>query len=524
MLQVVTKTMLAEGMARLGRCLFNAPPGLETGEAMSKPTHGRTNPESPSCNTNPSAGKSVSRFSLRRVYAATVAAALGGLLFGFDTSVINGAVNSIQSQFSLEPAVLGLTIAITLLGCAAGAWFAGQLADVWGRRPVMLLSAGLFVVSSIGSGLATAVWDLMMWRIIGGLAIGIASVIAPAYIGEIAPARLRGALSSLQQLAITLGIFLALLSDAGLARVAGGASEQLWWGIEAWRWMLLAGVIPAVLYGFLSWRIPESPQFLIRKGRKAEALKVISEVTGAADPEKRYAEISDSIKDQRRTSYRDLKGPALGLQPILWIGIGMAAFQQLVGINAIFYYSTTLWQSVGFSQQDSFTTSVITASINVLLTFVAIFFVDRVGRKKLLLAGSAGMFVGLVAAAVSFAQASGTGDNLSLPEPWGAIALAGANLFVICFAATWGPVMWVVLGEVFPNNMRGLALGIATAFNWIFNFLVTLLFPVLSDAVGLGFVYAGFAFFAAVSFWFVKALLPEVSRLELEDSSKLDKR
>lgn len=491
---------------------------------MSTPKHGEPNSGSQPSNPSPQSGSSGSRASLWKVYAATVAAALGGLLFGFDTSVINGAVNSIQSTFSLDPAVLGFTIAITLLGCAAGAWFAGQLADVWGRRPVMLLSACLFVVSSIGSGLATAVWDLMMWRVIGGLAIGIASVIAPAYIGEIAPARLRGALSSLQQLAITLGIFLALLSDAGLARFAGGAGEQLWWGMDAWRWMLLVGVVPAVVYGLLSLRIPESPQFLIRKGRKDEALKVISDVTGAADPQKRYKEIQDSIKDQRRTSYRDLKGPAFGLQPILWVGIGMAAFQQLVGINAIFYYSTTLWQSVGFSQQDSFTTSVITASINVLLTFVAIFFVDRVGRKKLLLAGSAGMFVGLVAAAVAFAQATGSGDNISLPEPWGAIALAGANLFVICFAATWGPVMWVVLGEVFPNRMRGLALGIATAFNWIFNFLVTLLFPVLSDAVGLGFVYAGFAFFAALSFLFVKSLLPEVSRLELEDDTKLQRR
>ncbi|WP_287932047.1 sugar porter family MFS transporter [Arthrobacter sp.] len=460
----------------------------------------------------------------RKVYSATVAAALGGLLFGFDTSVINGAVNSIQKTFTLDAAVLGFTVAITLLGCAVGAWFAGQLADVWGRKAVMVLAAGLFVVSSIGSGLAVADWNLMAWRVIGGLAIGIASVIAPAYIGEIAPARLRGGLSSLQQLAITVGIFLALLSDASLARVAGAAGNALWWGLPAWRWMLLVGVIPAVVYGLLSLRIPESPQFLIRAGRKDEALDVIRTVTGAADPEKRLAEIQESIENERRSTYRDLRGPALGLAPILWIGIGMAAFQQLVGINAIFYYSTTLWQSVGFSQQDSFTTSVITASINVALTFVAIFFVDRVGRKRLLLAGSVGMFIGLVAAALAFAHAAGAGTSITLPAPWGATALVGANLFVICFAATWGPVMWVVLGEVFPNKMRGLALGVATAFNWIFNFLVTLLFPVMSAAVGLGFVYAGFAFFAALSFWFVKALLPEVSRLELEDKTKLDRR
>jgi sugar porter (SP) family MFS transporter len=456
-----------------------------------------------------------------KVLGITIAAALGGLLFGFDTSVINGAVDSIQKTFDLGSAAIGFTVAITLIGCAIGAWFAGQLADAWGRKIVMLIAAVLFIASSIGSGLAFADWELMSWRFIGGLAIGIASVIAPAYIGEVAPARLRGALSSLQQLAITLGIFLALLSDAALAGSKGDAGRELWFGVEAWRWMLLVGVIPAVVYGILSLTIPESPQYLVRKGRLDDALRVVKDVTGAANPQQRLDEIKDSLEIEKKSSYRDLRGKALGLQPILWIGIGMAAFQQLVGINAIFYYSTTLWKSVGFSPSDSFVTSVITSVLNVVLTFVAIFFVDRVGRKALLLWGSGGMFVGLVLAAISFSQAHGSGANITLPQPWGVIALIGANLFVVFFAATWGPVMWVVLGEIFPNRIRGLGLGIAAAFNWIFNFLVTLLFPVMSEAVGLGFVYAGFAFFAILSFWFVFALLPEVKGLELEDKTKL---
>lgn len=458
-----------------------------------------------------------------KILGITISAALGGLLFGFDTSVINGAVDSIQSTFHLGSAAIGFTVAITLIGCAIGAWFAGQLADVWGRKWVMLLAAILFVASSIGSGLAFADWFLMAWRLIGGLAIGIASVIAPAYIGEIAPARLRGGLSSLQQLAITLGIFVALLSDAALAGSNGDAARPLWFGVEAWRWMLLVGVVPAVVYGLLSLSIPESPQYLLRRGRRDEAGHVVRDVTGAIDVSKRLDEIQDSLENERRTSYRDLRGPAIGLQPILWVGIGMAAFQQLVGINAIFYYSTTLWKSVGFSSADSFVTSVITSVINVVLTFVAILFVDRVGRKTLLLWGSAGMFIGLVLAAISFSQAHGSGNDITLPQPWGVIALIGANLFVIFFAATWGPVMWVVLGEVFPNKIRGLGLGIAAAFNWVFNFLVTLLFPIMSQAVGLGFVYAGFAFFAAASFWFVYAALPEVTGLELEDKTKLDR-
>ncbi|MGN6125734.1 MAG: sugar porter family MFS transporter, partial [Humibacter sp.] len=455
-----------------------------------------------------------------KVLGITIAAALGGLLFGFDTSVINGAVDSIQSTFHLDSALVGFTVAITLIGCAIGAWFAGQLADAWGRKAVMVIAAILFVVSSLGSGLSFADWDLMVWRFIGGLAIGAASVIAPAYIGEIAPAKLRGGLSSLQQLAITLGIFLALLSDAALAGSQGNALRELWFGLPAWRWMLLVGVIPAVVYGILSLSIPESPQYLVRKGRRDEAKAVVRDVTGAIDIDQRIGEIEDSLESQRRAQYRDLRGKAWGLQPILWVGLGMAAFQQLVGINAIFYYSTTLWKSVGFSASDSFVTSVITSVINVVLTFVAILFVDRVGRKPLLLWGSAGMFVGLVLAAISFSQAHVSGSNVTLPEPWGIIALIGANLFVIFFAATWGPVMWVVLGEVFPNRIRGIGLGIAAACNWIFNFLVTLLFPILSQALGLGWVYAGFALFAALSFWFVFSALPEVKGLELEDKTK----
>jgi SP family sugar:H+ symporter-like MFS transporter len=462
-------------------------------------------------NTAPKKGK---------VIGVTIAAALGGLLFGFDTAVINGANEAIRSEFGLDTQVLAFVVAVTLLGCAAGAWFAGQLADRWGRKKVMILAAALFVASSLGSGFAFAAWDLMVWRLIGGLAIGVASVIAPAYIAEVAPARYRGALGSLQQLAITMGIFLALLSDAFLANTAGGAVDELWAGLPAWRWMLLVGVVPAAVYGLLSLGIPESPQYLIRAGRFAEAKTVLRTVVGASDPESRLEQIRSSFEDEDKTSFRDLRGPAFGLKPILWVGITVAALQQLVGINAIFYYSNTLWQSVGFSEKDSFTTSVITAVINVVLTFVAIFFVDRVGRNKLLLSGSLGMFVGLVAAAVSFAQATGSGDNIELGAPRGAIALVGANLFVVSFAATWGPVMWVVLGEIFPNRIRSLGLGLSALVNWIFNFIVTLLFPILSAAVGLGYVYGGFALFAALSFWFVRTRMPEVSGRELEDREK----
>ena len=461
---------------------------------------------------------------LARVIAITVAAAVGGLLFGFDTAVINGAVDSIQADFDLSPSVLGFTVAITLLGCAAGAWFAGGLAERWGRKKVMVAAAFLFAINSAGSAYAFSEWDLMVWRLIGGLAIGAASVIVPGYIAEIAPSKWRGGLASVQQLAITVGIFTALLSDASLASAAGGAGNEFWWGLSAWRWMLLVGVIPAVIYGVLALIIPESPHFLIRAGRDKEAARVLSRVAGVSDTTDKISQIRVSFEREERTSYRDLRGPAFGLQPILWVGMAIAALQQLVGINAIFYYSTTLWKSVGFSESDSFTTSVITSIINVAMTFVAIFFVDRVGRRRLLLIGSIGMAVGLLAATLAFFQAEGTGADITLPGAWGPIALVGANLFVVFFAATWGPVMWVTLGEMFPNRIRSIALGVATMVNWIFNFIVTLTFPWVSENLGLWIMYGAFTVFAVLSFIFVRTKLPEFAGKDLEDNGALASR
>ena len=452
-----------------------------------------------------------------KVIGVTVAAAVGGFLFGFDSSVINGAVDSIQGHFELGSFFTGFAVAIALLGCAVGAWFAGRLADRWGRKKVMLLGSVLFVVSSLGAGLAFSVPDLMLWRVLGGLGIGIASVIAPTYISEIAPARYRGALASLQQLAITLGIFAALLSDAVLQNAAGGASNELWLNLEAWRWMFIVGVVPAVVYGILALLIPESPRYLVGKHLDQEAADILANITGEVDPHERVSEIRLTLRHESTASFDDIRGPKFGLQPIVWVGIFMAIFQQFVGINAIFYYSTTLWKSVGFTENESFTTSVITAIINVGMTFVAILFVDRIGRRILLMVGSLGMFVSLLMAAIAFSQATGSGDDVVLPSPWGAVALIGANLFVIFFASTWGPVMWVMLGEMFPNNMRAYALGISTAANWIANFTVTLSFPPLTRSVGLWFLYGLFAFFALLSFFFVRSKVRETKGMELEE-------
>ena len=454
----------------------------------------------------------------RRVTALAVAAAIGGFLFGFDSSVINGAVQSITDEFGLTEFASGFAVASALIGCAIGAYVAGRLADKMGRIKVMLIGAGLFLISSIGAAAAFAVWDLVLWRVIGGLGIGIASVIAPAYISEVSPKAIRGRLASFQQLAITLGIFAALLSDQLFAVTAGGASEPSLFGLAAWRWMFLVGIVPSVVYGILAWRLPESPRYLAGDGREAEAKKVLQSIVPAETVETSLKEITDSIRTEAELEKKSsIRGTRFGLQPIVWVGIILAVLQQFVGINVIFYYSTTLWQAVGFQEEDSFLISTITAVVNVAVTFIAIGLVDKVGRRPMLLTGSIGMFVSLAVTALAFSQAttSASGDP-SLPGAWGPVALVAANLFVVSFGATWGPLMWVLLGEMFPNSIRATALGVGSMANWIANFIVTVSFPTLA-ALSLTLSYGIFAFFALVSFFFVLAKIPETKGRSLEE-------
>ncbi len=453
-----------------------------------------------------------------RVIGLAVAGAIGGFLFGFDSSVVNGAVDAVQSNFGLSSTITGLAVASALLGCAVGAYLAGRLADRWGRIPAMVVGASLFFVSAIGSGLAFGVWDLILWRVIGGLGIGIASVIAPAYIAEISPKAIRGRLGSLQQLAITLGIFTALLSDAVLADVAGGATSKLWLGLAAWRWMFLVGVIPAVVYGSISLTLPESPRYLLLKGKDSEARRIFIRLWGNGDVDQGITDLTANIKaDSFANRKGALRGTALGLKPIVWIGIGLSVFQQFVGINVIFYYSTTLWRAVGFTEKDSFTISVITSVTNILVTLVAIALVDRVGRKPILLVGSVGMAVALGVMALAFSQAHNVAGTPALPAAWGPVALVAANLFVIAFGASWGPVVWVLLGEMFPNHIRARALGVAAAAQWVANFVITITFPPLA-AASLVITYGAYAVFAALSFFFVLRFVPETRGIALEDA------
>jgi SP family sugar:H+ symporter-like MFS transporter len=456
-----------------------------------------------------------------KVIALAVAGAVGGFLFGFDSSVVNGAVDAVQHQFDLSASLTGFAVASALLGCAVGAYLAGRIADRWGRIPAMIVGAVLFLASALGAGFAFGVWDLVVWRLVGGLGIGIASVIAPAYIAEISPKHMRGRLASLQQLAITVGIFAALLSDALFANAAGGAINEFWFGLEAWRWMFLAGAVPAVVYGVIAFLLPESPRFLVLKKRDDEVRDIFARLWPGDDVERAIREMRDAIETDALGSQKGaLRGPALGLKPIVWIGIVLSVFQQFVGINVIFYYSTTLWRSVGFQESDSFTISVITSVTNIAVTFVAIALVDRVGRRPILLFGSSGMALSLATMAVAFSQADIVDGAPSLPGAWGPIALVAANVFVVSFGASWGPVVWVLLGEIFPTKIRARALGIAAAAQWLANFLVTVTFPPLA-AFSLVFTYGMYAAFAALSFVFVLRFVPETNGLSLEEANTL---
>jgi len=456
-----------------------------------------------------------------KVVALAIAGAVGGFLFGFDSSVINGAVDPIQDQFGLSESLTGFAVAIALIGCAIGAYIAGRLADWKGRIPAMLVGAVLFLVSAVGTGLAFNVWDLIAWRLVGGLGIGIASVIAPAYIAEISPKNLRGRLGSLQQLAITIGIFAALLSDTVFANWAGGAGQELWLGLEAWRWMFLAGIVPAVVYGLIALKLPESPRFLVLKERDDEVRGIFARLWPNDDVERAIRDMRAGIEEDAHGSKKGaLRGNRLGLKPIVWVGIILSVLQQFVGINVIFYYSTTLWKSVGFQESDSLTISVITAVTNIAVTFVAIALVDRVGRRPILLFGSVGMTVALATMAIAFSQAVQVDGEPSLPGAWGPVALVAANLFVISFGASWGPVVWVLLGEIFPNRIRARALGVAAAAQWIANFVITLSFPPLAE-VSLVLTYGMYALFAAISFVFVFKIVPETNGLSLEEAQTL---
>jgi len=442
-------------------------------------------------------------------------AALGGLLFGYDSAVINGAVDSIQADFGIGDAELGFAVASALLGAAAGAMTAGRIADRIGRISVMKIAAAFFLVSAIGTGLAPNVWTVVIFRVVGGIGVGVASVIAPAYIAETSPPHIRGRLGSLQQLAIVSGIFLSFAVNWLLQWAAGGPNKDLWLGLEAWRWMFLVMMVPAVVYGGLAFTIPESPRYLVASHKIPEARRVLNMLLGEKNLEITITRIRETLEREDKPSWRDLRKPTGGLYGIVWVGLGLSIFQQFVGINVIFYYSNVLWQAVGFDADQSAIYTVITSVVNVATTLIAIALIDKIGRKPLLLIGSSGMAVTLITMSVIFANATLVDGKPSLPGASGVIALIAANLFVVAFGMSWGPVVWVLLGEMFPNRIRAAALGLAAAGQWAANWLITVTFPGLREHLGLAYGFYGLC--AILSGVFVWKWVMETKGVSLED-------
>ncbi|MEV5085225.1 sugar porter family MFS transporter [Streptomyces sp. NPDC056159] len=439
---------------------------------------------------------------------------MGGFLFGYDSSVINGAVEAIRSRYGIGSAELAQVIAIALIGCAIGAATAGRIADRIGRIRCMRIAATLFTISAVGSALPFALWDLAFWRIVGGFAIGMASVIGPAYIAEVAPPAYRGRLGSFQQAAIVVGIAISQLVNWGLLNAVGGDQRGGLMGLEAWQVMLGVMVVPAVLYGLLSFAIPESPRFLLSVGRRERARRILAEVEGDhIDLDARVAEIETAMKREHKSTFKDLLGSSFLFKRIVWIGIGLSAFQQFVGINVAFYYSATLWQSVGVNPTESFLYSFTTSIINIVGTVIAMIFVDRIGRKPLALIGSCGMVVGLALEAWAFSYPL-VGGKLPATQGW--VALIAAHVFVLFFALSWGVVVWVLLGEMFPNKIRAAALGVAASAQWIANWAITASFPSLADW-NLSWTYVVYTAFAALSIPFVLKFVKETKGKALEE-------
>lgn len=456
-----------------------------------------------------------------KLIAVVAVGAIGGFLFGYDTSVINGAVDAIagtQAGFGLNAGMSGFSVSSALIGCVVGAWFAGQLADRIGRVRVMEIAAVLFVFSAICTGMASNITMFVIFRIIGGLGVGFTSAIGPAYISEISPASRRGLLTGFQQMAIALGIIASLVVNDAYVISANGADQTLWMGLPAWRWMLMTTAVPGLIMLVLAFTLPESPRYLVMRDKLDTARKVLVDVIADPDPDATIAQIQGTLSGEEKPRLADLKGKALGLKSVVWVGIGVALFQQVSGANVIMFYDSSLWKAIGLSEQTSMTISVVRAVLAAVVTVVGMLIIDKVGRRAMLKVGSLIMAVLLVVVAVGFTQATMTVDGgIDMPAGWAMVAILAAYAFFLVYCATWGVAMWVVIGEIFPNRIRAMAVALATAANWVGNFLVSQTFPMMRDGLGLTWTFAVYAVFAVLGYWFISRKLPETSGVTLED-------
>ncbi len=453
------------------------------------------------------------------IAAIVAVATIGGFMFGYDSGVINGTQEGLEHAFDLSKLGTGLNVGAILIGCAVGAFLAGRLSDRFGRRGVMMIAAVLFLISALLAGAATSSAMFIAARLLGGLGVGAASVLSPIYISEVTPAGIRGRLSSVQQIMIITGLTGAFVANYVLAQSAGGSQAILWGGYPAWRWMFWMQVIPALIYFVALLGIPESPRFLVVRDRDEEARRVLTRLFGAAEADRKVDEIRGTLASDHHPKFSDLIDPATKkLRPIVWAGIMLAVFQQFVGINIVFYYGAVLWQAVGFSENDALLTNIISGGVSIAACIATVFLVDRIGRKPLLLMGSLGMAVTLGLMVLSFSTGTiDAGGKLIMDTGFGRLAFISALGYSALFNLSWGPIMWVMLGEMFPNQIRGSALAVSGFAQWTANFAISVSFPALLAGVGLTATYSFYALSAFISFFLVKWLVVETRGRELEE-------
>ncbi len=432
------------------------------------------------------------------VILISVVAALGGLLFGFDTAVISGTINFIQPYFGLSEAGLGWTVSSLLFGCIAGVFIAGKAGDHYGRKKVLMLAAFLFFLSAIGSASSHTLYFFIVARVLGGIAVGVASILSPMYIAELAPAKYRGTLVSLNQLAIVIGILVAFFSNWLLVDT----------GVNNWRWMLLVMAAPAVLLFFSLFLVPESPRWLVARNRDDEAMKVLIKTSGKKLAGSELNEIKATLQNQEESSFSDLLAPKI--KPLLFIGIILAVFQQITGINTIMYYAPKIFANVGQSNDSALFQTILIGGTNLMFTLVAMVLIDRIGRKLLIIIGSTGMMLML----------SGLSALYFTNQTSGVLVLVFILGYIAFFAASLGPALWVVAAELFPNRLRSKGMSIAIVSLWIACTVVTIAFPIMLEKLSGGLTFLIFALICLANLLFVLKYVPETKGKTLEELEK----
>ncbi len=441
------------------------------------------------------------------VIIISVIAAIGGLLFGYDTAVIAGAIGSIQTIFDLSPALTGWAASSAIWGCMIGVIFSGFLSDKFGRKKVLILSAILFFISAVGSSIPNNLTQFVIARLIGGVGVGIASLLSPMYISEIAPAKIRGTLVTLYQLAIVIGINLVYYINLQIA-----SSGDAQWNLDiGWRIMLGSEVIPALLFIILLFFIPESPRWLASKGKIDSAKAIIEKINGQNKSAELLNEIQDSFKEERGSI---LVLFTSGLRMAIVVGMFLAFFSQITGINAIIYYAPEIFKNIGFGADSAMFQTVIIGTVNTVFTFVAIAFIDKYGRRILLLWGISGMIICLGGVGLMFHIELSSG-------PWLLLFILG---FIASFAMSLGPIPWVLISEIFPTKFRGVAMSISILMVWIGVVLITQLTPILLEGIGGAFTFWIFMFNAIILIIFTYNMIPETKGKTLEEIAKMWKK